>query len=203
MFDLNDIRIRPRIPHEIMLIIGGWSLGSPTNSIETYDSRADIWQNFAHCDKVPRAYHGSIVIGNCIYIIGGYGKINLFCKSELHLWSLYTLKFPLRQLALFQQLPPLRPGSKRVARDGAHARQALLRERGRMRWSHLCHGRLRRQHSTELGREVLAWVESVDAHCGHECAAEWCQRNRIQRFRIFGFTCVQIMFKFFMKWLTF
>jgi hypothetical protein len=34
---------RPRIPHEILFAIGGWSGGNPTNFIETYDTRADRW----------------------------------------------------------------------------------------------------------------------------------------------------------------
>ena len=34
---------RPRVPHEILFAIGGWSGGSPTNFIETYDTRADRW----------------------------------------------------------------------------------------------------------------------------------------------------------------
>lgn len=34
---------RPRVPHEILFAIGGWSGGSPTNYIETYDTRADRW----------------------------------------------------------------------------------------------------------------------------------------------------------------
>lgn len=34
---------RPRVPHEILFAIGGWSGGSPTNYMETYDTRADRW----------------------------------------------------------------------------------------------------------------------------------------------------------------
>jgi len=34
---------RPRIPHEVLFAIGGWSGGNPTNFIETYDTRADRW----------------------------------------------------------------------------------------------------------------------------------------------------------------
>lgn len=34
---------RPRVPHEILFAIGGWNGGSPTNYIETYDTRADRW----------------------------------------------------------------------------------------------------------------------------------------------------------------
>ena len=38
----------PRIPHEILFAIGGWSSGAPdgrgpTNAIESYDIRADRW----------------------------------------------------------------------------------------------------------------------------------------------------------------
>lgn len=34
---------RPRIPHEVLFAVGGWSGGSPTSCIETYDTRADRW----------------------------------------------------------------------------------------------------------------------------------------------------------------
>ena len=41
--DLNNPLARPRVPHEILVVIGGWSGGSPTNIVETYDTRADRW----------------------------------------------------------------------------------------------------------------------------------------------------------------
>lgn len=34
---------RPRVPHEILFAIGGWSENSVTNLIETYDTKADRW----------------------------------------------------------------------------------------------------------------------------------------------------------------
>lgn len=37
--DLRNPFLRPRIPHEILFAIGGWSAGSPTSFIETYDTR--------------------------------------------------------------------------------------------------------------------------------------------------------------------
>ena len=33
----------PRVPNEIMFVVGGWSGGSPINTIEVYDPRADRW----------------------------------------------------------------------------------------------------------------------------------------------------------------
>lgn len=37
--DLNDPLARPRIPNEIVFAVGGWSAGSPTSFMETYDVR--------------------------------------------------------------------------------------------------------------------------------------------------------------------
>ena len=44
--DVYNPLTRPRVPHEVLFVVGGWSGGSPTNVVETYDTRADRW---AHC----------------------------------------------------------------------------------------------------------------------------------------------------------
>uniref|UniRef100_A0A0A9YPI4 Kelch-like protein diablo n=1 Tax=Lygus hesperus TaxID=30085 RepID=A0A0A9YPI4_LYGHE len=70
---------RPRIPHEILFALGGWSGGSPTNYIETYDTRADRWVKVEEVDPAgPRAYHGTAVVGHDIYIIGGFDGVYYF-----------------------------------------------------------------------------------------------------------------------------
>ncbi|XP_039284785.1 kelch-like protein 10 [Nilaparvata lugens] len=70
---------RPRVPHEILFAIGGWSGGSPTNFIETYDTRADRWIKVEEVDSAgPRAYHGTAVIGYKIYVIGGFDGVSYF-----------------------------------------------------------------------------------------------------------------------------
>lgn len=33
----------PRLPHEVIFAIGGWSEGAPQTVIESYDTRADRW----------------------------------------------------------------------------------------------------------------------------------------------------------------
>ncbi|XP_057331107.1 kelch-like protein 10 [Microplitis mediator] len=63
---------RPRIPYEILFAIGGWSGGSPTSFVETYDTRADRWFLSVNTDVVPRAYHGLCTLNNLIYVIGGF-----------------------------------------------------------------------------------------------------------------------------------
>ena len=49
--DLTNPIARPRVPHEIMFVVGGWSGGSPTNVIETYDTRADRWITVEYADR--------------------------------------------------------------------------------------------------------------------------------------------------------
>jgi len=39
--DLKNPIARPRVPYEILFAIGGWSTGSPTSFVETYDTRCD------------------------------------------------------------------------------------------------------------------------------------------------------------------
>lgn len=70
--DLNDPLARPRIPYQIIFAVGGWSAGSPTSFIETYDSRSDRWFLTPGSDVTPRAYHGLVALDNLIYMIGGF-----------------------------------------------------------------------------------------------------------------------------------
>ncbi len=49
--DLTHPLARPRVPHEVMFVIGGWSGGSPTSVIETYDTRADRWIKLEATDR--------------------------------------------------------------------------------------------------------------------------------------------------------
>lgn len=69
----------PRLPHEVIFAIGGWSGGTSKGCIETYDTRADRWVNIQTEDPAgPRAYHGTAVIGYKIYSVGGYDGVEYF-----------------------------------------------------------------------------------------------------------------------------
>lgn len=69
----------PRLPHEVIFAIGGWSEGAPQSYIETYDTRADRWVRVFEEDPAgPRAYHGTAVIGYKIYCIGGFDGVEYF-----------------------------------------------------------------------------------------------------------------------------
>ncbi|XP_068461425.1 kelch-like protein 10 isoform X2 [Clinocottus analis] len=69
---------RPRLPNAILLAIGGWSGGNPTNAIEAYDVRADHWLNVTNHSERPRAYHGTAVLNGNVYCIGGFDRAQHF-----------------------------------------------------------------------------------------------------------------------------
>ncbi|XP_024601447.1 kelch-like protein 10 [Neophocaena asiaeorientalis asiaeorientalis] len=76
--DFTNPLTRPRLPYAILFAIGGWSGGSPTNTIEAYDARADRWLNVTCEEESPRAYHGTAYLKGYVYIIGGFDSIDYF-----------------------------------------------------------------------------------------------------------------------------
>ena len=58
---LKPIQYTQRYPREVLLAIGGWHQGSPTNHIEIFDLRVKKWSVITHLpefiSETPRAYH--------------------------------------------------------------------------------------------------------------------------------------------------
>lgn len=71
---------QPRIPHDIVFAVGGWSIGTPTAVVESYDSRADRWLRPEHMldPQGARAYHGCAILDNKMYVIGGFDGLEYF-----------------------------------------------------------------------------------------------------------------------------
>lgn len=69
---------RPRLPNTILLAIGGWSGGDPTNAIEAYDVRLDRWTFVSNNLERPCAYHGAAFLNGYIYCIGGFNRVEHF-----------------------------------------------------------------------------------------------------------------------------
>ncbi len=70
---------RPRLPRQLLLAIGGWSGGSPTSIIESYDCRTNRWTELDIKDiRGPRAYHGLAVLDRKIYMVGGFNGQTYF-----------------------------------------------------------------------------------------------------------------------------
>ncbi|NWS63519.1 KLH10 protein, partial [Chunga burmeisteri] len=76
--DFTNPLSRPRLPYTILFAIGGWSGGSPTNAIETYDVRADTWVNVTCEQESPLAYHGTVYLEGFVYVIGGFDGMDYF-----------------------------------------------------------------------------------------------------------------------------
>ncbi|NXN43120.1 KLH10 protein, partial [Rhinoptilus africanus] len=73
---------RPRLPCAVLFAVGGWSGGSPTNAIETYDSRADQWVNVTCEQENPLAYHGTAYFNGFVYIVGGFDSMDCFSSVK-------------------------------------------------------------------------------------------------------------------------
>ncbi|KAM4540281.1 kelch-like protein 10 [Fundulus diaphanus] len=69
---------RPRLPNAILLAIGGWSGGDPTDAIEAYDVRFDRWTNVTKNLERPCAYHGTAFLNGYVYCIGGFNRVEHF-----------------------------------------------------------------------------------------------------------------------------
>ncbi|XP_062285987.1 kelch-like protein 10 [Scomber scombrus] len=79
-----------RLPHTVLLTIGGWVKDCPTESVEIYDVRADRWVTLSNNGKAPRAFHGCVYLNGFVYCIGGFDnlsflrsvrRLNLFTRS--------------------------------------------------------------------------------------------------------------------------
>lgn len=74
---------RPRYPFEVLFAIGGWSGGSPTGIIETYDIKSNRWTQIYSEDPLgPRSYHGTLVMNHDIYVIGGFDGLEYFSSCR-------------------------------------------------------------------------------------------------------------------------
>lgn len=68
---INPRQLRPRVPHSILLAIGGWQQGQPTTLIESYDVNCNLWFESKRRIMAPLAYHGIEYANGLLYICGG------------------------------------------------------------------------------------------------------------------------------------
>jgi kelch-like protein 10 len=66
---------RPRIPHDILFVFGGWTDDGNVDYVRIYDTQANRWVKVKEIEPTSqRACHGTAVIGFNIYVIGGYNN---------------------------------------------------------------------------------------------------------------------------------
>ncbi|XP_048854846.1 kelch-like protein 10 isoform X1 [Brienomyrus brachyistius] len=73
--DFERPLIRPRLPADILLAIGGWNFRT-TNWIEAYDTRADHWVDITQGQETRQSGHGSVCLNGFVYCFGGYDGHN-------------------------------------------------------------------------------------------------------------------------------
>ena len=54
LLDIRHPFLRPRTPTEILFVMGGWSAGSATNIVETFDIKSGRWFLSLNTDNIPR-----------------------------------------------------------------------------------------------------------------------------------------------------
>uniref|UniRef100_UPI0037E8E200 kelch-like protein 10 n=1 Tax=Semicossyphus pulcher TaxID=241346 RepID=UPI0037E8E200 len=82
-FIFRNLLSRPRLPPSILLVTGGKDGIIPASSVEVYDCRADCWVT-VNTDGICRAHHGTAVLHNFVYLIGG-------CDQDTHLNTVIKL----------------------------------------------------------------------------------------------------------------
>ncbi|XP_048859834.1 kelch-like protein 10 [Brienomyrus brachyistius] len=73
--DFERPLIRPRLPADILLAIGGWNFRT-TNWTEAYDTRADHWVDITQGQETRQSGHGSVCLNGFVYCFGGYDGHN-------------------------------------------------------------------------------------------------------------------------------
>ncbi|EYC13025.1 hypothetical protein Y032_0045g1223 [Ancylostoma ceylanicum] len=76
--------VRDRIPREIILAIGGWSTGGPSDIVEVFNPRAHTWVvPDPIVREIPRAYHGAVLCNEKMIIFGGFNGREYFQHAKL------------------------------------------------------------------------------------------------------------------------
>ncbi|KAK8786871.1 hypothetical protein V5799_023356 [Amblyomma americanum] len=76
--------VRPRIPHEVMFVIGGWMAGGPTTYIESYDTKADRWIRWTMIAPMhsQRSDACATTHDGYVYITGGFSGDECLSSAE-------------------------------------------------------------------------------------------------------------------------
>ncbi|GFR85719.1 kelch-like protein [Elysia marginata] len=89
MTTVDGAMFSPRLPRDILFVIGGSNFGFPLNLVEAFDCRTFSWSVICPYDFAPRSYHGMVALNEDIYVIGGFsGHVYLSSCCKLRAASL-------------------------------------------------------------------------------------------------------------------
>lgn len=76
----------PRLPHELLVVLGGWSANGPCNSIQIWDTRLNAWVETRTVYLPFRlAYHEACLLGEELIIFGGFNGREF--QSNVTAWN--------------------------------------------------------------------------------------------------------------------
>ncbi|KAL3252427.1 hypothetical protein MRX96_017738 [Rhipicephalus microplus] len=80
MINLTHPMLRPRIPRDLLFVIGGWGSDTAANLVERYGCRSNRWLIFPNDrDIMPQVYHHELVVlDGLVYLIGGSDRSQCF-----------------------------------------------------------------------------------------------------------------------------
>ncbi|KAH9383503.1 hypothetical protein HPB48_025056 [Haemaphysalis longicornis] len=67
----NPDRWLPRMPYEMLFVVGGWCEGHARAALEAYDPCANRWLVHPNPGFEARAYHGVVMFRKKLYVVGG------------------------------------------------------------------------------------------------------------------------------------
>ncbi|XP_035825803.1 kelch-like protein 10 [Aplysia californica] len=80
---LGHPMLRPRVPNEVIFVLGGWSRDGVCADMETYDNRVDKWyENEQESYEHSLAYHAMVTVDRALYVIGGYTTVKYLNSAK-------------------------------------------------------------------------------------------------------------------------
>nr|KAG5711417.1 hypothetical protein BaRGS_025844 [Batillaria attramentaria] len=75
--------LRPRVPADVLFVLGGWSRDGVCSIMETYDDRVQRWfKNLSESYEHSLAYHAMVALDGWLYVIGGYTTVRYLSSAR-------------------------------------------------------------------------------------------------------------------------
>ncbi|KAK7102009.1 hypothetical protein V1264_020302 [Littorina saxatilis] len=75
--------LRPRVPADVLFVLGGWSRDGVCSIMETYDDRIHRWfKDMAESYEHSLAYHAMVALDGWLYVVGGYTTVRYLSSAR-------------------------------------------------------------------------------------------------------------------------
>ncbi|XP_025104455.1 kelch-like protein 10 isoform X2 [Pomacea canaliculata] len=75
--------LRPRVPADVLFVLGGWSRDGVCSIMETYDDRVNRWyKDIPESYEHSLAYHAMVALDGSLYVVGGYTAVRYLSSAR-------------------------------------------------------------------------------------------------------------------------